>query len=96
MLTESRFHAQIISLTVMLADPDIRFTPGMGRLPYSLCFAHLCKGGVCFEQVQLLGLVRYVIRDRKKSCGYYLSLMIDLLRALSCIPDICTFVQKGT
>lgn len=76
------------NITAMLADPDIGFTPGTGRSLCSLWFAHLCKGGGFFEHVQLLGLVIYIIRDRKRSCGYYLSLLITLLRAFSCIPDI--------
>lgn len=79
-----------ISVTAMMAVSGIRF---MRSLPCALCFAHLCKGGIGFAQVQLLNLTRYIKRKQQKASLWLSGLLIALPEVVFLM---CTFVNKGT
>lgn len=66
----------------------VRYTRFMRRSPCALCFAHLCKGGICFAQVQLLNQIRYIKSKQQKQNVWLSALLIDLLEAVFLMCDM--------
>lgn len=59
----------------------------MRRPPCALCFAHLCKGGIGFAQVQLLNAIRCIKRKQQKENLRLSALLVDLLEVVFPVCD---------